>query len=172
MIYYLILLSSILSEANRKLNNINALTCHFAETLKIDNGTFTFMGKIYLTHEVTRIDVEKPDTQNILFRNDSVYIYLKKSDIFKKSISPISFSKLIFSTEKYYRVDSTSGRTVFLFPRDSTISYPVSIQFNQSLLPEIICFKQESGRGKFILSDYRINPAFNHKILEINSINR
>ncbi len=170
MIIFFLISSSILSLVTKSFIDIQSLECAFVETLQLENGTFEFSGKVFIGRDGSRIEVGKPDEQIIIFRGDSVFIYIKKDDRLEKTLAPISLSQLIFSPMEYYYVDSTEGKWTYLSPKDTTFSYPIRVLFSEEYFPRKIRFTQDEVEGRFNFFEYKLNPDIPAGFFSVDSI--
>jgi len=161
MIFLLILISSILSDVSERLREVQSVECDFSEILLFQGDTLNFKGTVYALRDRARIDVFEPEREVMIFKGDSVFIRIERTDQIYREKTPMVFYDVLFSPAKSYRVDSTCSGWVHL----SSIlkngnNYPISVKFNKNLLPEKINFIQETGKGMFSFNSYRLNKTY------------
>ncbi|MCK4421861.1 outer membrane lipoprotein carrier protein LolA [candidate division WOR-3 bacterium] len=170
MIFFLISIS-VLSRVEERFSKVQSLECTFVETLWVENGSFEFTGFVYIVKEASRIDVKSPDEQVVIFRGDSVSIYIKKDDRLERTIAPLSLSRLIFAPGDYYLVDSIRGGWSYLSSKDNTFFCPLAIRFDKKeLFPLEIRFTQDGGEGRFYFYNYKVNPSLPGILFDIDSL--
>ncbi|MBA7640066.1 hypothetical protein ES703_47730 [subsurface metagenome] len=169
MLIFLLISSSILSAVTERFSNIKTLECAFVETLEIETWSIYFSGLVFISRDGSRIEVEEPDKQIIIFKEDSVFIYIEKDNRLDKTIAPMSLSRLIFSPLDYYNIDSTIAGWTYLSAKEDIFSYPLSVFFNEKYFPERIRFTQEGVEGRFRFFKYKINPDLPDGIFSTDS---
>lgn len=170
MIITLLIFSSIISHLEDKFSSIKSLECEFVETLVVETGMIYFEGKAYISKDNSRINVNKPDEQIIIFIKDSVFIYIKKDNRLERNLAPISLSHLFYNPSDYYKIDSTKKDWVFITPKNDIFSYPLSVLFNNEYFPEKIKFAQEGVEGRFKFFNYRLNPKLPEEFFSIDLV--
>jgi outer membrane lipoprotein-sorting protein len=160
MIFLLILISSILSNVSERLRDVESIECDFSEVLLFQGDTLNFKGTVYALRDRARIDVFEPEREVMVFKGDSVFIWIEKTDQIYREKTPMVLYDVLFSPEKSYMVDSAGSGWVHLSPLKDENNYPISVKFNKNLLPEKITFIQETGKGMFNFSSYRLNKKY------------
>ncbi|MEJ2567638.1 MAG: hypothetical protein P8Z50_01975, partial [candidate division WOR-3 bacterium] len=157
MIFLLILVSPVLSDVSERLREVKSIECDFSEVLLFQGDTLNFKGTVYAVRDRARIDVFEPEREVMIFKGDSVFIWIEKTNQIYREKTPMVFYDVLFSPAKSYRVDSTNSGWVHLSSLKNKNNYPLSVKFNKNLLPEKINFVQEAGRGMFNFDSYRLN---------------
>ena len=160
MIFLLILISSILTEASEKLKAIKSLECDFTEVLLLAGDTLNFQGVVYALKDKARIDVYEPEREIMIFEGDSVFIWREKTGQIYRRETPMIFYNVLFSPSTNYKVDSVSSNWVHLSPLKDEFNYPISVRFNKNLVPAKIRFIQDAGMGIFTFSSYKFNKIY------------
>jgi outer membrane lipoprotein-sorting protein len=169
MLFLLILISSILTEASEKLKAVKSLECDFTEVLLLQGDTLNFGGTVYAVKDKARIDVYEPEREIMIFEGDSVFIWREKTGQIYRRKTPMIFYNVLFSPSTSYKVDSTSLSWVHLSPLKEELNYPISVRFNENLLPEKLRFVQESGMGIFTFKSYKFNKIYKEKFFSLDS---
>jgi len=160
MTLLLILVSSILSDVSAKLKDAKSIECDFTEILLFQGDTLNFKGTVYALRDRARIDVFEPEREIMIFKGDSIFIWIEKTDQFYREKTPMVFHNVLFSPAESYKVDSISSNWVHLSSLKDENSYPISVRFNKNLLPEKINFIQKTGKGMFGFNSYRLNKTY------------
>lgn len=170
MILLLVFYTGSLNNVREHFQDIGNFKCSFVETLQVQNDTFHFSGEVFVERENSRIDVEEPDPQIMIFRGDSVLRLDKKTGTTQKYLAPLSLSNILYFPDNYYRVDSISHGVYFLSPYNEELTFPVTIKFNDELFPEELSFKQKGGGGKFYFFDFRTDVEFSRGLFNPDSL--
>jgi outer membrane lipoprotein-sorting protein len=160
MIFLLILISSILSDVTEKLRDVKSIECDFSEVLLFQGDTLNFKGTVYAVKDRARIDVYEPEREVMIFKGDSVFIWIEKTNQIYREKTPMVLYDVLFSPAKSYKVDSASSNWVHLSSLKGENNYPISVRFNKNFLPKKITFVQETGKGIFDFSSYRLNKTY------------
>jgi outer membrane lipoprotein-sorting protein len=158
MIITLIIFSSMLSQIEIRFSNIESLECAFVETLDVETGLIDFEGMAYINKENSRIDVNKPDEQIIIFIKDSVFIYIVNDNRLERNLAPFSLSHLLYNPSDYYMIDSITDGWLFLSPKNNVFLYSINLLLNNEYLPRKLQFIEEGVRGRFYFFNYKFNP--------------
>jgi outer membrane lipoprotein-sorting protein len=168
MIFLLILISSILSDVSQRLREVKSIECDFSEMLVFQGDTLNFKGTVYAVRDRARIDVYEPEREVMIFKGDSVFIWIEKTNQIYRRETPMAFYNILFSPAESYKVESISSNWVHLSSLKGKNNYPISVRFNKNLLPEKINFIQETGKGLFNFSSYRLNKTYPEKFFSLD----
>jgi outer membrane lipoprotein-sorting protein len=160
MIFLLILLSSVLTDVSENLKGVKSLECEFNELLLFGGDTLIFHGRVYALKDRARIDVYNLEREVMIFKGDSVFIWIEKTNQVYQRETPMVFYNVLFSPSANYKVDSTSSNWFHLSSLKDETNFPISVRFNKDLVPEKMNFVQETGMGMFTFSSYKFNRTY------------
>jgi outer membrane lipoprotein-sorting protein len=169
MLLFLFLVSSVLNRVSDNLSSVKSVECKFSEVLMFQGDTLKFSGNVYALRDRARIDVFEPEREVMIFHEDSVFVWREETaQVFRRE-APMVFYEILFSPAKSYKVSSKNSDWVNLSPIENNISYPLSVKFNNNLLPAKMRFYQETGAGEFTFTSYKLNQTYDEQFFSFDS---